>query len=505
MKAPLHNLSSCRFLVSVALVALAIRVFRIAHQSLWVDEVLTLIASTSHDGYSVFVRILHNIHGPLHSFVVFLFQSVSTNTGWMRAPGAIAGTAAVCAVYYWVRRWIGESTARITALLLALSPLHVYYSQELRNYAFVLCFGVLANVAFERFHDVHRNRETTHMASRFVCYVLAIAAALLSNFSAAFLFAAHTLIWLVRERFARRGIVRWVAVILVVVVLTSPWIYRVTTYIDVSRLVTPVVPGQIDTTERLRGATTFTPLAIPYALYTFSAGLTLGPSLRELHTESPRDVCRDHALAIGLVALVFGALALLGIRDARRRHRLFELGVYLLLPIAGTLALGWQNAKAFNVRYVLVALPAWLVLVSLGLERLRKPFRWVFGGALATIFAVSLFHLYFTPRYAREDVRDAVAYIRDHGSTDPCVLAPTVFHVARYYAPSGMNLMMYFGSGHRDEQISRVVATCNTLWYIRARAWVDDPDGYLLEHLADTYPKQQLVEFPGVELFRLTR
>ena len=66
------------------------------------------------------------------------------------------------------------------------------------------------------------------------------------------------------------------------------------------------MPGEIHTTERLRGETTVSAAAVPYAFYTFSAGFTLGPSLRELHEDASMPaVIRRHGPVVGWVALLF--------------------------------------------------------------------------------------------------------------------------------------------------------------------------------------------------------
>ena len=92
------------------------------------------------DGLNIWSYLKYNIHGPLHSFVVYLFQLISLNDGWLRIPSALAGAGAVVYFYLWVRLWIGRNTAPIGAVLLALHPLHIHYSQELRNYSFLLFF-----------------------------------------------------------------------------------------------------------------------------------------------------------------------------------------------------------------------------------------------------------------------------------------------------------------------------------------------------------------------------
>ena len=70
-----------RFVAALLVVAAALRFLYLGYQSIWVDEMLTIGASTPKDGYSIWHLLRHNIHGPLHSFVVFLFRLVSDGDG----------------------------------------------------------------------------------------------------------------------------------------------------------------------------------------------------------------------------------------------------------------------------------------------------------------------------------------------------------------------------------------------------------------------------------------
>ncbi len=492
-----------RFLAAVSALALGLRLFRLGHQSLWVDEIFTLTVATPKPGYPIYQLLAHNVHGPLHTFVVYLFRFFGENDAWVRLPSALAGAASPGLLYAWTRRRVDERVARAAAVILALHPLHVWYSQELRNYAFLVAFACAAMVAFDRLCDAARRGE----AFRPIRYALAMAGALLSNFSAAFLAAAQTLLWFARGGFTRRNVLRWVITALVVLVLIAPWAYRLWVILDVGRLVTPVSPGEIAPQERLRGETTFTLAAVPYAAWTFCAGFTLGPSLRELHVDPVLgDVVRRHAGEIAAVAIVFGVLALSGIRGARRRGVAGMLSAYLVLPLVLCLFLAWQNAKAFNVRYVLVALPAWCVVLATGLEELPRRARVaVAAGALAVI-AASLGNLYANPRYAREDVRGAMRYVEAHGASDDCVLAPTVVEVAQHYAVRPERVHAFYGAGVSEEsrrrQLDEAFAGCKTLWYVRARPWVEDADGWLLRELPRRGRETERIEFAGVTLVR---
>ncbi|MCH7549965.1 MAG: glycosyltransferase family 39 protein [Candidatus Krumholzibacteriota bacterium] len=489
------------FVVSVLLLALALRLFHLGHQSLWIDEILTIIVATPKPDHPIGTLLLHNIHGPLHTFVVYLFRFAGENDYWLRVPSALAGVASVWFLYAWVREILGRRYAQIASVLLAVNPLHIHYSQEVRNYAFVFLFVLMASLYLERLA-----RRWT--ARRAVGYAVCVAAAALSNFSAAFVFAVHTVIWFKRRRLTRVSVARWITVSVLIAVLIAPWVYRVYTFIDVSDLVTPVRPGAIETDERLRGETTFSMAALPYTFYSFSVGFTLGPGLSELHDNATVvETLRNYRITIGWVALLFGSLATLGaVRLWRREPVWFELLLYLLVPLLATFALSWQNAKAFNVRYVLLALPAWLVLLSAGVRALPFRMRWLSGAAVAATTIASLWNYEFVGRYAKEDVRGAVRYIEEQPEAYDCIFAPTVWQIVEHYAQAGAPVEQLFRRtwlpmDRVDAQLDELFAACNTFWYIRARPWVDDPDGYALDMVRDRYREMEVEEFNGVTIF----
>jgi hypothetical protein len=259
-------------------------------------------------------------------------------------------------------------------------------------------------------------------------------------------------------------------------------------------------------TERLRGETTFRLEAVPYAAFTYSVGFTLGPSLREMHeVTSLAGVVERHRAVVVWVGALFGALVLAGvIRGARAQGRwaMVEPMLYVGIPLVATLALNWQNAKAFNVRYVLVGLPMYLALVAVGITTLGHRRQWLAGALVTATCAVSLWNHYTNPAYAKEDVRSAVRAIEARIAPGECILAPTVWQIVNVYAKSGAPILNIYGQPESvmQDQLARLVVQCDSLWYVRARTWVDDPDGYVLSAIDARYVRGERLEFPGVSV-----
>jgi hypothetical protein len=403
-----------------------------------------------------------------------------------------------------MRARFGVRAALWGAALLATNPLHIHYSQEIRNYAFAVAFVMAGAVCADRW--IERGGK-----SRAVAFAALVAASVLSNFSATFAFFAHALSFFRRAGVSRASLARFGAATLLIVVLLSPWIYRLSTYVDLGRLATPVRPGQLDAGERLRGDTTFRAESIPYAAFAYSVGFTLGPSLRELHQEpSIQRVLARHGVVVAWVGVVFGTLAVLGVaRGARAygRWAVAEPLLYIAVPLVATLALNWQNAKAFNVRYVLVGLPMYVALVAVGIASLRRRREWLAGGLVVATCAASLWNYYFEPRYAKEDVRGAVRTVATRLAPGECIFAPTVWQIVGRYAPPGVPIHYVYAEPPSvvQDQLARLFVQCDSLWYLRARPWVDDADGRVLAEIDARYVRGEALEFPGVSAIHFTR
>ncbi len=491
-------------LASVVALAAVLRVLHIGAQSLWIDEYFTLEVATPKPGYPLWQLLRYNIHGPLHAFVVAMFRLVSDGDGWLRLPSAIAGTATVPLLFAWMRPRFGARAALWGAFLLAINPLHVHYSQELRNYAFAVLFVMAGAVGVDRLLARATRARTAALA-------VAAAASVLSNFSATFSFVVHTLSYFKRGRVSRATVARWAGVTLLVVALISPWIYRLSTYVDLGRLATPIRPGELDAAERLRGDTTFRIESVPYAAFAYSVGLTLGPSLRELHdVPSLGGVLARHGAIIAWVGVLFASLLVLGIaRGARTygRWAVVEPLLYVGIPLVATLVLNWQNAKAFNVRYVLVGLPMYLSLIAVGIASLRGRREWAAAFLVAATCAASLWNYYQDPRYAKEDVRDAVRAVEARIAPGECIFAPTVWQIVAHYATSDAPVLYVYGEPESmmQDQLANLFVQCDSLWYVRARPWVDDPSGRVLAEIDARYVRVETLEFPGVSAIHFAR
>jgi uncharacterized membrane protein len=98
-------------------------------------------------------------HPPLYSTFSFLWLRVFGDSELsIRVPPLLFGLATIVLTYVLARRWFGPEGALLPAVLLALSPVHVWYSQEARAYSFDAFIVLFLIWAYYRLHDADGSR-----------------------------------------------------------------------------------------------------------------------------------------------------------------------------------------------------------------------------------------------------------------------------------------------------------------------------------------------------------
>jgi mannosyltransferase len=480
------------------LAAFFLRLFRLGHQSLWVDEVLTWKAAHPFLPYG-WADLVDDTHGPLISALVHGWMRLFGDSEFsLRLPMALATVALVPAVAFLARRAAGNRAFLPAAWLTALSPFVTWYGQELRNYAFAMLWAALALSAALAYRASGRARDLGWLA-------LWTALGALTNLNALLLVPVTFGALVVRPPPGRRDFGLPLVALVALGLVLSPWALRYLHVLELHRL----VPGReaLPQEEPLRGATTFTSPAIPYTFYAFSVGYSLGPSLRVLHEHPTFAALRPHLPAVAATGILFGALAASGVWALRRRR--FALGLLLgalLVPLAAVTYFALMNFKTFNPRYVAIGLPAWLVLIAAGYAAWPRRARLVGAAATGLLFALALAHHFGDPEYGKEDYRAATHALAEHMAAGDSVVVAGGFTPIDYYArrlPYRVYWLGYARDGRMAPRFERFVnRSGGATWVVVSRPEDLDPGGRFEPWLVATYDPQ-VTTLSGVRVYRI--
>ncbi|HEY2600682.1 MAG TPA: glycosyltransferase family 39 protein [Thermoleophilaceae bacterium] len=359
---------SVQVVAALTVLAAILRFATLDVQSFWFDEAVTVQLLKGSFGH-----MLSSIGGsestpPLYYAIAWVWSRVfGDGEVGLRSLSALAGTLFVPVAYAAGRELASRKVATVIAVLAAVNPLLIWYSQEARSYSLLVLFAGLSFWFFVR--QAHEERDRT-----LVFWTLASALAIATHYFAAFVVAPEAAWLLLRSRDRRRPALA-VAALLAVGAALLPLLLRqrkldLTSFITQSSLWRRVLEAAKQFVVGYSSPAQVVVVVLAACLVVVALGLVYAR------------LVENERRAAGLAALV----------------GLTGVGVPLILAIAG--------ADYFDTRNLLAAwLPLMLVLaVGLGSRRAGRT------GLVATLglCAVGLFvsiAVWANPAYQREDDR----------------------------------------------------------------------------------------------------
>jgi len=154
--------------IAVSILALMARLYQLGTDSLWFDEISVALAIRSANLSALFESVrFHVMAMPFDYFVDWLLVRSCQSEACLRLPAALWGALTVPISFLLFRRLVASKIAVLGALLLALSPLHIQYSQELRFYTSLTFFYIFSTLMVFRAIEIPTFR-------RWLVFVLAI-------------------------------------------------------------------------------------------------------------------------------------------------------------------------------------------------------------------------------------------------------------------------------------------------------------------------------------------
>lgn len=177
-----------QILAAILMLALGLRLWGL-NAPLWYDEITTVETHLRLPWDEMMTSYSMN-HHYLYSLQAKLSASVFGEAAWtVRLPAMLFGVGSIAAMWVLAKRVAGVKLAHVTALLLALSFHHIWFSQNARGYT-ELAFWSTCGMIF--FLDGMRHPTLKTWLAYAACLALAVA----THLTGFFFFAAQGLIWL---------------------------------------------------------------------------------------------------------------------------------------------------------------------------------------------------------------------------------------------------------------------------------------------------------------------
>lgn len=368
-----------RVLFLIVILAFFLRL-PLLNSSFWLDEAAQVFESNR----SFFeVDDLDLVfHPPLYHYIVYGFLFISKAEWWLRLTSLISGVATIGLLYHLLRQTISNRAAVIGSLLLATSPFHVFYSQELRPYAWSALIALVTWGALQSWVSEHSSKKR-------LSFWLWIFSSVLSLYSL-YLLPFNTLAQLVYIFVKHRVLMRQAVFGLLVGALGFlPWTPHLYRQLSIGNQWSHQLPGWISivSTPNL--------ISIPLVLAKFFTGSV------ELKTLGFSKVFFAAAILIGMASLA--------VCWKKPKAKLFVY--WFIVPLVLLWIFSWV-IPVIQPKRLLFLLPAFLACIATATDVLWR-YRLV---RLALVFILVLqtlsLYLYWTvSRYQREPWREIVATV----------------------------------------------------------------------------------------------
>jgi len=459
---------------ALVLLSAAVRAARLDGMSIWQDEGLSLYrASLSLRGIlggeiPLGDLITPDVHPPLYFLLLAGWQALAGAEIWTaKWLSLAAGLPTTPLAWALGRRTVGGWAGVVAALLAALSPLYLWYAQEVRSYGLIVTLGLAAVYAVTR-------AAWGPGARRWSLIAVGATGALLWTHYLAFtllpVLAVAPVVALAARGAPRRA--RHLPAVLAALA-------------GACALALPLLPFAI---HRLGlGAETnqrFVPLQV--MLLDVVRGFGFG---RTLYGAEALDGPAG-ALVAGLMVLL-AALVALGLAAAwRARPRAAVLlASYLFLPVGGLYLLTLVKPVYLGAYHLILASPPFYLLLGAGLLAAARAHR--LAGAAAGVVVLAVFGLadlnfYREPSFRKDDLRALARYVDARALpgdllavSDP-VLERSLEHLARRVPVEAVPRMLRTSAVDDRppaEQLAPLLERHARLWFMTPRddhrAWLD--------------------------------
>ncbi len=487
-------------LLGILLVAFALRTYLLGAQNLWWDEGLAIWAVRK-GLVDMTLWTASDVHPPLFFWgLLGITRVAGLGEFAARFPSALYGLLTIPFAYQLGRRLVGQRVGVLTALLVALSRFHVWWSQEMRMYMLAGLLGTASLYFMVRWWQRERSN-APHAWRALIPYVLASAGALYTLYLSIFVIVVQNAFLLIiglslpaaeRWRIWRRWLVGQVITALSFV----PWL----------ALALP----------RMQTWSSAEPFRFPTFVRLYLTALTLGIST----------YVERYTWLVALLVLLCAVGAFLAWRQGRRwtdrpRQALLLLGLCLALPPVAvyllTMPRGLFYSPHVEARYLLPFAPPFYLLLAWSIHLVgdwlgAKLPRGGWPGALVLIPVLAAFiwslPQHYAGRYLRDELQSMVRTISAYAEPGDavCLISGDRYPIWDYYyhdpTREGLRPTVYYLPQGADAMTpENVAAQLGPLTERHPRIWLayfesalQDPQtlaqGWLRERYSELYAER---------------
>lgn len=442
-------------------------------QSLWLDEAINVLALKSNNLFSLLTQYPRfDFHPPGYFLFLWLWTKlVGFSEISVRTPSTFFGLLTIWVTYLIGKKLVSKRFGLLASLLLAINPLHIYYSQEARPYALAAFSVCLSFYFFLRFMlDEKKALLGLALSSLLV---------LISDYLAFFVIPTQILFCSFTQ--PKKKIGQLLISLLPTLIVGLIWLPFFIPQLNNGLNTAKDLPGW----KAVVGGAGLKPVGLTFVKFIIGR---IGLANKQLY-----------AMLFIPIGLVFTWILFQGIKKTTSKGKI--LVWWLLTPLVLISVVSFF-IPVFDYFRVLFLLPAFTLLIGLGLDSNSSNTRIILSSIVLSTFVICS-GIYLTqPFFQREDWRGLSKFIKE--TSEPVILESNGnFAPLDYYLGSQKNLFAGLKSipALSAEAVSELnlVSFAQRVYLVNYLVEITDPKRLIAAKLANLgYKQSKIYNFNGV-------
>lgn len=431
------------------------------NQSFWLDEAAQVMESSR--PLSQQLDIKADFHPPLFHLILFSWMYLGHSEIIIRILPVLLAIGSIWLLYLLTVKFTGKGTALLASLFLAVSPYHIWYSQEVRPYMLFVFFSLLSTLMLVR--------------RRWVLYSLTSAASLYSLYFAPFLLLSHTIYGFYYDR---KNIKKIISALLGATLLFVPWI---------PSFINQIKTGTGGQLEGWTNVVSVGPLkVIPLTLAKFILG---------------RGTFTNKMQYAGLL-LPAGAVFLSSLFRIKTQVKGKKMLLLFFIPIIAGTVVSFIIPVAAPQRYINM-LPLFCIVIALGSESLSRNIKILSITIILSSSLLGIIHYYTDVNVQREQWKQAINEIETTApqKSTALFLFPDPFAPYNWYKTGKIDAFGITPGFHYSEtylsQLNTYLESRHRIYLFQYLTGLTDPKEQTRHYLATHgFSEVSILNYPGV-------
>ena len=429
------------------------------NQSFWLDEAAQVIESARQ--LSQQLNIVSDFHPPLYHLILHFWLILGKSEVWARLPSVFFGVGSVFLIYRLGKVLFTSNAGLLSALFLAVSPYHVWYSQEARPYMLFVFVSLLSTYFLVK--------------SNWKLYKVAIILSLYSLYFAPFLILGHFVYVYLTQKNQLKNFIKSV---IISTLFFLPWVPSFLEQLKVGS------GGFFTGWQNVVSVSPIKLLPLTFAKFIYGRGTI------------------ENNIIYSAILLPELLVFLISLYKIFRFKNKPEILTFFFMPLISAFLISFIIPVTAPQRLIFL-LPFYCLILGIGITKLSGVKRILCIVIIVVISILGIYDYYTNPYVQREQWREAIDFTENDGGTLALFVFPDSFAPYLWYQKNkieGIGIAPKFRIEREDlERLEQKITSHQKVYLFQYLTGLTDPDRQTWEFLEQKgYSETSIRDFPGV-------